>query len=79
MIWQGSIKYFQAQLKISSQHDSQHLTLSSRHSATKAQLMMLSSHRFMYDCHPQPLHQLPFDQRVQISLVVYVPESIGAI
>ena len=32
----------------------------------------------MYDCHPQPLHQLPFDQGVEIvispSLVVYVPE-----
>ena len=44
MIWQGPIKYFQTELILSSQHDSQHLTLSSRHSATKAQLMMLSSH-----------------------------------
>ena len=32
----------------------------------------------MYNCHPQPSHQLPFDQGVQIvispSTVVYVPE-----
>ena len=37
----------------------------------------------MYDCHPQPWIQLPFDQGVQIvispSLVVYVPELIKAI
>ena len=24
--------------------------------------------RFMYDCHPQPSHQLPFDQGVQINI-----------
>ena len=34
----------------------------------------------MYDCHPQPSHQLPFDQGFQIvispSSVVYVPELI---
>ena len=24
--------------------------------------------RFMYDCHPQPSHQLPFDQWVQIKI-----------
>ena len=38
---------------------------------------------FMYDCHPQPWHQLPFDQGVQIvispSSVVYVPELIRVI
>ena len=40
----------------------------------------------MYDCHPQPLHQLPFDQGVHAhqsgfnpSSVVYVPELIRAI
>ena len=37
----------------------------------------------MYDCHPQPSHQLPFDQGVQIvispSSVVYVPELIRVI
>ena len=24
--------------------------------------------KFLYDCHPQPSHQLPFDQRVQIKI-----------
>ena len=39
--------------------------------------------RFMYDCHPQLSHQLPFDQGVQIvtspSSVVYVQELIRVI
>ena len=41
----------------------------------------------MYQCHPQSVHQLPFDQGVQMantymdnqSSVVYVPEPIKAL
>ena len=28
----------------------------------------MKNKRFMYNCHPQPSHQLPFDQGVQISI-----------